>query len=161
MQKTYFIVYSWGVLANILLASILMIISGEIKTGVFKKNMHSISKYGRIQRNELSINFRKVIFLFFILASWIYTSFLCLLIFVKIFRKKISPFNDIYENCFSLFSNRELEESHAFIVYFLMEKKEILYSRNKALEYIWEISRVYNYPLSETQVEEIFNSLGL
>lgn len=160
MESTYLTIYLWGILANICLVFILIILRSEYKSRIYNKNLDLLKNLNIVKKDSMLVRTKRAIFFFSVLLSWIYTSFLCLLIFVRIFRKQLSDFDDIYLNCITIFSKEELCFHKAFVIYLLILNQEVLYSSVKAEEYILELSQRYNFEISKEQIQEVFETLG-
>lgn len=156
MMKTYMMIYFWGILVNICLIFILVILKNEYKSSVYKRNLGLLKKLNLVKK-ESTLSFAKKIFFFLaVLLSWIYTSFLSLLLFVRIFGKQLSEYDDVYLNCLTIFSKEELSFNQALIIYLLILNKEVLYSRAKAEEYILKFSENNNFQIPLKQIREVF-----
>lgn len=161
MESTYLAIYLWGILANICLAFILVILKNEYKSKIYNKNLSLLKNLNIVKKDSVLERTSRVIFFCSVLLSWIYTSFLSLLIFVRIFGKQLSDFDDIYLNCITTFSKKELSFHQAVIIYLLILNKEVLYSSARAEEYILEFNQKYNLQISKKQIQEVFKVIGI
>lgn len=156
MQSAYFNVYIYGILFNIILMFIFLYISGDIKSSQYKKNLKRIAPF--LPCATMGLKLKKCLMYSSILMSWLYTSFIILLIAVKCFENRFTEMESELDNFIHQFSNSDLNTKEAYIIFMIIKNRELLYSKNNLLEHIYVSSSDVGLNITR---EEILSLLSL